>query len=57
MRVTVTIVENIAIASVQSTCFLERLPIVNIAVRALKPIFRIWLKRSVSRPIDCAAEA
>jgi hypothetical protein len=54
MRVTVTIVENIAIANVQSTCFFEHLPIVKIAVRALKPIFRIWLERSVSRLIDCA---
>jgi hypothetical protein len=38
----VTIVENIAIASVQSTRIFERRPIVKIAVRALKPIFRIW---------------
>jgi hypothetical protein len=53
----VTIVENIAIANVQSTCFFEPLPIVKIAVRALKPIFRIWLQRSVSRLIDCAVES
>jgi len=53
----VTIVEKIAIANVQSTCFFERLPIVKIAVRALKPVFRVWLERSVSRPIDCAAQA
>ena len=57
MSATVTIVENIAIANVQSTCFFERLPIVKMAARALKPIFRIWLRRSVSRLIDCAAEA
>ena len=52
-----TIVETIAIASVQSICSFERRPIVMIAVMALKPIFRIWLRRSVSRPIDCAVEA
>ena len=52
-----TIVEKVAIASVQSICCFERRPIVMIAVMALKPIFRIWFKRPVSRPVDCAAEA
>lgn len=37
-----TIVEKIAIASVQLICFFECRPIVKIAARALKPIFRIW---------------
>jgi hypothetical protein len=32
-----------AIASVQSICFFERRPIVKTAVKALNPIFRIWL--------------
>lgn len=38
----VTIVENVAIASVQSICCFDRRPIVKMAVRALKPIFRMW---------------
>ena len=57
MRPIVTIVEKVAIASVQSICSFERRPIVMMAVMALKPIFRIWLKRPVWRPVDCAAEA
>jgi hypothetical protein len=57
MRESVTIVENMAIVSVQSICFFERRPIIKTAVKALKPIFRILAYRSVSRLIDCTAEA
>jgi hypothetical protein len=46
-----------AIVSVQSICFFERRPIIKTAVKALKPIFRILAYRSVSRLIDCTAEA
>ena len=53
MRERVTIVENIAISSVQSICFFERRPSSNIAVRAFKPILRIWL----ATPDGCSANA
>src|ERR1700678_1350420 len=57
MRESVTIVENMAIASVQSICFFEWRPIVKTAVKALRPIFRILAYRSACRLIDCAAES
>src|ERR1035437_1094023 len=53
MRERVTIVENIAISSVQSICFFERRPSSKIAVRAFKPILRIWL----AAPDGCSANA
>jgi hypothetical protein len=53
MRERVTIVENIAISSVQSICFFERRPSSKIAVRAFKPILRIWL----ATPDGCSTNA